>query len=448
MNIHSPESRTIISRFSGLFLSKKVFEHAVELLVGVLISVGRRTVCGALRALGRSGEKRFHKYHRVLSHARWSARRGGQIVLNLLIERFGGAEPLIFGLDETLERRWGRRIKARGIYRDAVRSSHSHFVKCSGLRWMSLMFLAPISWAGRVWALPFLTVLAPSERYCREAQKRHKKLTDWARQMALQLRRWLPKRQIIVVADSSYAALELLNAVRQYLCFIVRFRLDAALYDPPAEGKNRGRPRLKGKRQPTLAQRLNDPATEWQLLSVPTWYGLNNKPMLIASSTALWYHVGKPPVPIRWVLIKDPEGKTQTTALLATDLQLDALQILSAFIRRWTLEVTFQEVRTHLGVESQRQWSDQAIARSTPVLLALFSIVTLWSDALQQRQPILQTQAAWYNKQKPTFSDAIAAVRIDLWNEPFFLTSDSKTDIKIIPSDIWRAITSALARAA
>jgi hypothetical protein len=365
-----------------------------------------------------------------------------------LIERFGGSEPLVFGLDETLERRWGRRIKARGIYRDAVRSSHSHFVKCSGLRWMSLMFLAPISWAGRVWALPFLTVLAPSERYCQEARKRHKKLTDWARQMVLQLRRWLPQRQIIVVADSSYAALELLHVVRQHLCFIVRFRLDAALYDPAAAGKNRGRPRLKGKRQPTLAQRLNDPATEWQLLSVPSWYGLNNKPMLVASSTAIWYHVGKPPIPIRWVLIKDPEGKTQTSALLSTDLQLHAMQILSAFIRRWTLEVTFQEVRAHLGVESQRQWSDQAIARSTPVLMALFSIVTLWSDELQQKQSILQTQASWYNKQKPTFSDAIAAVRMDLWNNPFFLTSSPNPDMKLIPANIWQAITSALARAA
>jgi len=122
-----------------------------------------------------------------------------------------GVGPLVFGIDETIERRRGKRISAKGIYRDGVRSSGSHFVKASGLRWISLMWLAPIPWAGRVWALPFLTVLAPSERYNRERGQRHKKLTDWTRQMILQLRRWLPNRPLVVVGDSSYAVLDLLH---------------------------------------------------------------------------------------------------------------------------------------------------------------------------------------------------------------------------------------------
>ena len=136
-------------------------------------------------------------------------------------------------IDETIERRWGARIRARGIYRDPVRSSHGHFVKASGLRWISLMLLAPIPWASRVWALPFLTVLAPSERYACESGHRHKLLTDWARQMLLQVARWLPHRQVIVVADMSYAAIELLEAVRRHLTVITRLRLDARLFDPP-----------------------------------------------------------------------------------------------------------------------------------------------------------------------------------------------------------------------
>ena len=161
--------------------------------------------------MGLGGEKHFHKYHRLLSLVRWSLLKAAKTLLLLLVERFCKAsEPLIFGLDETIERRRGERIKARGIYRDPVRSSKSHMVKCSGLRWMCMMLLCKVPWARRVWALPFLSALAPSERYCKEQGKRHKKITDWARQIILQLHRWLSGRLLVVLADSSYAALELL----------------------------------------------------------------------------------------------------------------------------------------------------------------------------------------------------------------------------------------------
>jgi hypothetical protein len=180
---------------------------------------------------------------------------------------------LVLGIDETLERRWGKKINAKGIYRDAVRSSGSHFVKCSGLRWISLMWLAPIPWAKRVWALPVLTVLAPSEQYCQERTISHKKLTDWARQIVLLLRRWLPGRQLVVVADSGYSALDLLNACQRLsspVTIVTRLRLDAALYElaPLRRSGQLGRPALKGKRLPTLAKRLNDPQTTWQSMKV------------------------------------------------------------------------------------------------------------------------------------------------------------------------------------
>ena len=150
-----------ISVFAPIF-SNKVFEHAKILLLGSILVVGRRTVCSALRAVGLNDEKRFHKYHRVLSLAKWSCYKAARILLLQLANHFHTTtEPLIFGIDETIERRRGSAIKAKGIYRDPVRSSKSHFVKCSGLRWISMMLLTPISWADRVWALPFLTILAP-----------------------------------------------------------------------------------------------------------------------------------------------------------------------------------------------------------------------------------------------------------------------------------------------
>src|SRR5512142_1494132 len=225
---------TMLGAFAKLF-SKRIWEHAKILLIGAVLSPAERTVTAVLRVMGLSGEKHFQNYHRVLNRAVWSSLEASRILLGLLISAFATCGPIILGLDDTIERRRGARIKAKGIYRDPVRSTHSHLVKASGLRWLSLMLLAPIPWAKRVWALPFLTVLAPSERYYKGKVRKHKKLTQWALQTILQARRWLPKRFLVVVADSSFAVIELLWQLRQLrnpICMITRFRLDAALYEP------------------------------------------------------------------------------------------------------------------------------------------------------------------------------------------------------------------------
>ena len=216
--------------------SERIWDWAVVLVVGAILTPGRCTVAAILRVMGLSEERQFQNYHRVLNRARWSSLAVGRILLLLLVAVFvpGGA-PIVIGLDDTIERRWGAKIAARGIYRDPVRSSKGHFVKASGLRWISVQLLAWVPWADRVWGLPFLTVLAPSERYAQARKRRHKTLSDWARQIIKQLRRWLPGRALVVVADSTYAVIELLAAcagLAEPVTVVTRLRLDAALYDP------------------------------------------------------------------------------------------------------------------------------------------------------------------------------------------------------------------------
>jgi hypothetical protein len=421
------EFLAVILPYAGLFC-RRVFAHVQLLLVGAILAPGKRTITSVLRIVGRQHERGFGKYHRVLSQARWSARAAGRLLLTQLIAVFAGSGPVLVGLDETLERRWGAQIAARGIYRDAVRSSRSHLVKCSGLRWMSLVLLAPVPWAGRVWALPFLTVLAPSLRWAQERKRRHKTLAIWARQLLLQLARWLPGRQVIAVGDSSYAVLDLLHAVRPYVTLITRLRLDAALYAPapPRLAGQKGRPRLKGARLPLLRQLAALADTQWQALLLPADARGRQQAVEVATDTALWYNAGKPPVPIRWVLVRQngPQGE-QVSAFLSTDLTLDAAQIVTYFSRRWAIETTFALVRAHLGVETQRQWSEQAIARTTPVLLGLFSLVTLLAHRLHARGLLVAQTSSWYHKPHLTFSDALAAVRRYLWAESLFSTSDS-----------------------
>jgi len=389
----------------------------------------------------------------VLNRAVWSSRQASRILLSLLVKTFAADGVIVMGLDDTIERRWGKRIAARGIYRDPVRSSQAQVVKTSGLRWLSLMLLAPIPWAQRVWALPFLTVLAPSERYNHTQGRRHKALTDWARQMLVQVRRWLGHRPIVVVADSSFAALDFLAAVSHLphpVHVVTRLRLDAALYTPPPprDAHTIGRPRKVGQRLPTLKTQLEDSTTRWPSLTLEGWYGQQTYALEWASHTAVWYHTGRPPVPIRWVLVRDPTGQLESQAFLCTNLEATPAQILRWFRQRWQVEVTFQEVRAHLGVETQRQWADLAILRTTPVLLALFSLVVLCTQRLYPHFTFPLPQTTWYAKQRPTFADALAFVRRYLWASRLFQTSRDDLEYVKVPRLIFDTWTELLCHAA
>jgi hypothetical protein len=441
----------LMKPFAPCFRGATTWQKARVLLVGAILTPGKRGVTEMLRVMGLSESRQFAQYHQVLNRARWSPLALAQVLLRLLVTTFVPADqPLVFGIDPTIERRWGPKIAARGIYRDAVRSSDSHFVKTSGLRWISLMLLTPIPWAQRVWALPVMTVLSPSERYYQQRGRGPKPLLARSLQMLKLLRRWWPQRELIVVGDNAFAALDFLASAQQLdVTVIARLRLDAALYEPAPPYSGQGRPRKKGQRLPTLAARLSDPATDWQPVTVP-WYDGQQRDLEICSDTAVWFHNGKTPVPIRWVLIRDPQGEYAPVALLCTHPQQSASNVVGWFVQRWQLEVTLEEARRHLGMETQRQWSDKAIARSTPLLLGLFSWVTLVAHSLYSSQPVpTPRQAAWYGKSLPTFSDALALVRQHLWAaHPTFRTSIPEVDMLKIPKPLFDTLISTLCYAA
>jgi hypothetical protein len=266
-----------LAPFAPLF-SKRVWGHVQVLLAGTILAPGRRTVTSALQAVGLEEERQFCRYHRVLNRAAWSGKEAARVLLGLLVEALVPDGPLVLGVDETLERRRGKKIAAKGVYRDPLLSSRERFVKTSGLRWICVVLLAEVPGASRVWALPFLSALAHSERYAKEQGKRHKKLSDWAWQLLLLVRRWYPGREIVAVADRTYASLKLLDRCRRLrnpITFITRLRLDAALYEPapPRYPGQMGRPRLKGERLPNLSVVAEDSSTVWRAITVSNWYG-------------------------------------------------------------------------------------------------------------------------------------------------------------------------------
>lgn len=437
------EVMNILGAFASMF-SKPVWNHALILVIGAILATRNRTVTSCLRATGLKDEKRFWNYHRVLNRAKWNTLQGAKILMGLLIVLVPAGLPAIIAIDETIERRKGEKIGAKGCYRDAVKSGKTEVVKCFGLKWISMMLIVPVPWASRSWALPFLTVLAPSKN-CNEAgNKRHKTTVDWARQMIITVRRWLPYHAIVLVGDGAYAAVSLALCCAGLPCpvsLVSRLRLDAALYDfpPPEQPGKRGPKPKKGERQPSLEQRINDPSTQWTTIEA-AWYGGVLRTLEIIWGICLWYTPGCPPVPIKWVAVRDPQGILRTQALFCTDVNASSEQILRWFILRWNIEVTFEELRAHLGFETQRQWSDKAIARTTPCLFSLFSIVVLMTIEILKGQALPVLNSAWYSKPEATFSDAIALVRRYIWSSRYYTNSSQKGDFTQFGDDFFKIV--------
>jgi hypothetical protein len=438
----------VLAPFAPLF-SDRVWLHAQLLLLGAMLAPAARTVTAALRALGLATERRFTNDHRVVNRVTWSARQGGQPLLGWLITCLVPPGALIIlGADNTVERRSGRKIAAKGCYRDAVRSTKTHVIRCFGLQWVSMMLLVPVPWARRVWALPFFTVLCwPAAK---NGRQRHKTSIDRVQQMMKQVRRWLPGRRLVLVVDGGFAAVSLaLACVTHQVGMVSRLRWDAALDHQPGPqppGK-RGRKPSKGKRQRSLQAWAERSDTPWEDVEVD-WYGGQRKKLWVFSHTALWYTPRLPPVEIRFVIVCDPAGKLRLEAFFCTDLQATLGQILEWVIRRWSVEVTFEEARTPLGFATQRQWSDTASARTTPVLLALFALVTVLALQLSQGGHMPVQATAWYRKAEATFGDCRALVRRHLWRARYSVNSAPEAEFVQFPSAAFDLLINGLPLAA
>lgn len=413
---------TVLFPFSELF-SKPTWKKSLTLLLGTLICTGRRTVCSALRAMGFSDEVGFSKYHHLLNRAKWSSLQAAKILFFLLLTLIKDEDPIVLLIDETLERRKGVKIKAKGYYRDAVRSSKSQIVKASGLKWLVMALSIRLPFMKRAFALPFLTVLEHPKKYDEQKRQNHKTTLRWAGQMTQQVRRWVGKvKKIILVGDGGFAANSLaLDCIRNEVTLVSRMKINARLFDFPPEkaSHQRGRPPLKGKRLINFKQMLSLQDLAWKESEVVGYGGVKRKIRFI-SNTCMWGANGSTPIPIRWVFITDPSGKMDPLPLMSTDPLLAPEKIIELYVDRWGLEVTFEETREHLGVETQRQWSDKAIARVTPILMGLYSLVCLMGNLLEQGNHLKVQQSAWYKKDHITFSDILRVVRTEIWRENLF----------------------------
>lgn len=496
---------SLIVPFMPMF-SKKVWLKVQVLLIGAILCRGKRTVTSILRVMDLGKEKKFCNYHRVLSRAKWSALFGAKILFGLLILLVPESWPIILIIDETIERRKGEKIKAKGVYRDGVKSTGKAVVKCFGLKWISMMMIIVFPWSTKCWTLPFLTVLAPSKKaskkvwvkinkkilenlkdkmnvdrlefflnkqftvekltkklmqldfkneeielilnqFHKKARKKHKTTVDWTIQMIKQVRRWEKSRKMFLVGDGAYSCVKLANTcIKENVKLVTRLRLDSRLYEfaPEPDPHKRGPKPSKGERLTPLKDLVGDKNQNWKKGSL-VWYGQEIKTIEYLSGTCLWYREKQPPAPIQWILVRDPEGKIKTEAFFTTDLDLDPVKIVQLFVWRWGIETTFQECREHLGFETQRQWSDKAIERTSPAILALFSIICIMALKLSKNKKLLPENTVWYRKGEATFSDVLVFVRQHLWNKIYLKKSTLGPDLIYFSFKKWENLVAQLA---
>lgn len=438
----------VLNVFSTLF-TLPTWNHVQVLLTGAILCQGARRVSSILRVMGLQHEKRFEKYHRVFNRAKWNSIAGAKILLGLLVQLLPDSFPVLIVVDDTIERRKGKKITTKGCYRDACRSTDKVIIKCFGLKWVCLMLIVPLPWCKRPWALPFMTILAPSKKYNEQRKRPHKTSIDWTIIAVKIVSRWM-KRPWILIGDGAFACIKLGHICNaKNVTLISRLRLDSALYEfapIPTQGK-RGRHREKGNRVISLKNLVNDTTQIWQEIIV-TWYGGETKILKILTGINLWYSPGEKPLPIKWVLTVDPDTN-RAEAFFSTDLQMLPAQIINWFVLRWNIEVTFEEVRANLGMETQRQWSQKAISRTTPTLIALFSLICLFALEMLKTTSLSLQSTAWYDKNgEAAFSDILAFVRRKIWAEKYFDDSASNADYMKINRNEWETLLDQLSRAA
>jgi hypothetical protein len=412
-------------------LTVPTYQNFAVLVRGAILAVGSRTVTACLVAALPWVSKHFSAYENVGRRAELPMRAMAQWLFRLILGLVPKKAVIELATDDTLARRFGLHVVGIGMHRDAVASSRRRHAVSPGHKWVTLAVVVRLPFCVRPYALPVLSVLCeprtPAKRNrAKPLYRAHRTPAELALLMVRIVVRWAPERRFRLLGDGGYATHDLAAALcpgspRERLrrvSLVSRFPMSGATYAPPPPYAGRGRPPVKGAKRPTPQEVASDPATVWTRRRV-RWYGGTRKTVLVASRTGLWYRGGCPATPVRWVVVRDPKGERADEAFFTTDVVMGPKAILESFVRRWPIETTFQEARAYLGLETLRNRTAQAVRRSVPMLLALYSLVVVWFARHVQRPESWVRRTPWYRKLWVTFSDMLAAARQDVLGELF-----------------------------
>jgi hypothetical protein len=440
-----PEAHPLANALVFTF-TNPTYQRLSTLLVGALLTTGRRTVANLLRTLRHLAPGHRTSYQRVLSRARWSGLELGCALARLVLDRLAPDGPVYLVGDDTVGGHKGPKVYGKGRHRDAVRSTHSYTAWRYGHRWVVLAVLVKLPFAARRWALPVLVDLyRPPEVSAAEGRRHRTPAQLMCRLLRLLLIRF-PDRAFVFAGDSGYGTHEVARFCYRHrgrLTLVSKLHPDANLFDLPPPYAGKGRPRVKGARRPKPRQAA---ATAARARLSVVWYGGGRRRVEAATGCGHWYKGGGGLVPLRWVFVKDVTGTHRDEYLFTTDPALSADAVVGAYCGRWSIETTFQEARSALGLETTRGWRKSTVLRAGPCLLGLYSVVAILFCALPESK---RTGAvAWPGKATVTFSDALCAVRRWLWAEAILPQAGADAALDKLPAAVRELLLTTLAPAA
>ena len=440
-----PEAHPLVQVLALQFTSP-TYQRFSALLVGAVLTTGRRTVANLLRTLRHLAPGHPADYRRVLSRAPWSGVRLGCALARFLLDHVAPDGPVHLVGDDTVDGHPGRTVYGKARHRDPVRSSHAFTAWRYGHRWVVLAVLVKFPFAARRWALPVLVDLYRTPEVSRAEGVRHRTPAQLlCRLLRLVLIRF-PGRRFVFAGDSSYGTHEVARFCHRHrgrLTLVSKLCPDANLYAPPPPYRGSGRPRVKGDRVPKPSQAA---ATASRTRLTVAWYGGGTRRVEAATGTGHWYKGGGGLVPVRWVFVKDATGTHRDEYLFTTDVGLTAGAVVGTYCGRWSIETTFQECRSGLGLESTRGRCRSTVLRAAPCLFGLYSVVAVLFHALPESKRV--GAVAWPGKAAVTFSDALSAVRRWLWAEAVLPRAGDAEALRKLPAPVRELLLTTLAPAA
>jgi len=443
-------AQPLVSAFSVAF-TRPTFQRVTILIFGAVLSMRRRTVTQMLTTAGPLAKGHWSDFHRVLCRAAWSVWPLGKVLAAMILELIPLDQAVVCPVDDTTAQHKGKHVYGKGCHHDACRSTHRHVVWVWGHKWVVLSINVKFPFAQRPWALPVLCALYRPEELNKSEGRRHKTPIRLAMQLIAALIHWFPERKFILLGDGGYASHELAQFChrhRRHMTLVSRFHADANLYAPPPQklrkGTKGGRPRVKGRKLPVPSAVV---ATSKARRFTVNWYGGKTRRVELISGIGHWYKGGDGLVPVRWVSVHDLTGTHRDEYFYATDVTLTPDKIVSLYTGRWSIEVTFEEARAHLGLATLRNWSAKSVLRTVPCLLGLFSLVSLTFAKLVRERPFKPASGPWYAKKEASFSDAITRMRRLCWAE-VLRQSPGHTGITKLPNRLRLTLLDHLSRAA
>jgi hypothetical protein len=407
----------LVMAFEGAF-TKPTFRRFVLLVTGLIVTIGRRTVSRTLRVIEPvMGEGHWCNYHRIYSQARYRLWDVGRILVGRVIRLLPAEQEIILVADDTVDGKNGENVWAKGPHRDGRRSTRKQVSIKWGHKWLVMCVLVKLPGIARPWALPILCGLCCTKKVAKQTGYRPKSPSELSLQFLIRLMRWFPNRRFILLGDSRATSHRLACFAHRHsdrVTLVSRLRSDANLYAKPAARKTPGRPARKGPKLPAPSKQVPQLTPQQSIIA---WYGSSRRKIKHVSETGLWYSVHQVAVvPIRWVCVLGNKG-LEDAYFYSTQQSMDARRIVELYAMRWNIEVTFEEARVLLGLETTRHWCKQSVLRATPILMGLFTAVSLmWNELCGSIAKELLSQTPCYRKQSMTFSDVLYLVRREIWS--------------------------------